>query len=256
MVVAKEIKKEKNTSPSKKNTAKNIAVYRMLIVAVAAVAAIFTLCSIRSDSATEYNFVFNVLPAMTGVCAVLLVAAVVYAVSAKKIFPAGTASHAVTPMMLVGTAAAALAVVLFYKQLSGTKLIIGLIVVALLYFVKYLYGGSFYLFSAYTALSAVVIELISVNSSAVVELIFRVLAIAAGAFVLVLALMAKTGKSNKLTTLLMKKEADAYPYMATSAVLVLAGVLAFVISSVAFYATLALLICYLVIAIIYTIKMM
>ena len=219
-------------------------------------ARIFAICSIRSDSQIEYGFVFNTLPALTGVCAVLLAAAIVYAAAAKKLFPNGIASHVVTPMMLVGATAVAFAVTLLYKQLSGTKIIVALIIIPLLYFVKYVYNKSFYRFSAYTALAAAVVELISVNSSAVVELIFRALTIVAGAIILVLALMAKAGKTNKLTAALMQKKADAVPYMATSAVLILAGALAFVFSGIAFYATIALLVCYLVIAIIYTLEMM
>ncbi|MBO5273577.1 MAG: hypothetical protein IJA85_12160 [Clostridia bacterium] len=235
---------------------------RMIVVLVAAAAALCGLFIIKRDamsgiSKTEVLFVVNVLPILTIVCGVLFAAALIYFIL-KRVKGISEADKLITSYSLLGMASVLFFVTLFYKSLTGIYAIAVVIAAALLYFVYCLYERDFFWCSLTAAFGSFLL-LAGRSVSPLISFGALALAIVLSIAVILLFLMMKKN-GGKLTVggkkrSIMKPGYQYTPILVLAAVVLAFAALTLITTTFVLYCILALLAVYLLIGIIYTVKM-
>lgn len=258
------IKNKENKKKSVKKTEKKsqVVLYRLLMVLALDILAIAFFISIKKEASRESFFVFDVLPVLTIVFAALSVVSIGY-YAFTKAKHVDISKYICTPAMISGIMLVSLAICLLYKSVSLQKIVVSLIIVNILYFIYYLYKRSFFIYSLLTAFSyLIIVTLGSVTYFSdkggfytALKVTAIVIALAAGAFVL-----AAKGKGGKISVgkreiSLCEDKFDLIAFAATIGLLVISVVISFFAAGFTSYMSIVLLMSFLVIAIIYTIKM-
>jgi len=257
-------KKTNKTSGIKTSPVKsNVVLYRLLVILALDIIAVASLISVKKDAARESFFVFDIIPVMTIAFAALAVLALVYCVIAK-VKSIDASSHTCTPAMLFSCMTVGLLICLMYKQMSQPKIIIGLIILTGLYFIYYLYSNSFYIYSLYTAIAYVLLAVVGgVNYFSRMDdgvytafkITAIVFAVAAAIFALVAKIKGGTINFGSVAVRVYEGKNDIIPVLVTTALLIAGVVVSFFSAGLIAYISMALLITFLVTAIVYTIKM-
>lgn len=235
---------------------------RMVIVLAAAAALLCGLFMIKRDamsgiSKTEVLFVVNVLPTLTIVCGVLFAAALAYFIR-NRVKGVSETSRLITSHTLLGMASLLFFLALFYKSLTGIYSIAVVIAAALLYFVYCLYERDFFWCSLTAAIGSFLL-LAGRSVSPLISICSRSLAILLSiALILFFSFLKKN--HGKLSIrgkkrCIMKSGYRYTPILVLAAIVLAFAVLTIITTSFVLYCILALLAVYLLIGIIYTVKM-
>ncbi len=235
----------------------------MLFFALAAVAVV-ALLLVNKNVPLYYReaaVILHVIPWLKIVSVIaLVVSAVFWFVSKKKnaeeanirIF--SNATWLALSAMLV-----AIAFSYEYFQIPGAVTVI--IAFLVLAFIESIYSKDFFAYSVYTCIGAILLYVCGRSNTVslfknVLKYGIKALAIVIPVLVIVLGVMLikNGGKIGNLS--LLKPGYKLYPFFVTSAVILASAVLSFIFSSLMIYAIIAVFAVYLIIAIVYTVKMM
>ncbi len=146
----------------------------------------------------------------------------------------------------------------YFRIPGAVTIIIAFLVLA---FIESIYSKDFFAYSVYTCIGAVLLYVCGkTNTVSVFKNILKygikALAIVIPVLVIVIGamLIKNGGKIGKLS--LLKPGYKLYPFFITSAVILASAVLSFIFSSLMIYAIIAVFAVYLIMAIVYTVKMM
>ena len=253
----------KTSGASAKPVKSNVVLYRLLVILALDIIAVASLISIKKDAATESFFVFDVIPVMIIVFGALAAAAVIYWI-VTKVKQINVSSHTCTPSMIFSCMAAGLLICLMYKQMSMQKIIIGIIILTGLYFIYYLYSSSFYIYSLYTAIAYVLLAVVggvnyfsgmSAGVFTAMKITAIVFALAAVSFALAAKVKGGTINFGSVSVRVYEGKKDIIPVLVTTGLLIAGAAVSFFAAGFIMYISMALLVTFLVTAIVYTIKM-
>ena len=244
----------KNVKEKKKAAlrAEDIKLYRLMVEFVLAVIMVFTLISLAK--ANQIFMALNVMPAVCVVTCVLFAAAAVYFIIKKRI-GADESDNIITSAGIFGNAAVLFFSAAHYYLFSDLEqLALSVVIISLLYFVYSIYGGSFYVYSLATAAGFLALSISMIDNSAIVPfaslliLVFAALSMIIPVDSIVYAVVG--GIKGKLGAKV------AVSLVISSLIILAAAVLNIFYAPAVIYATFALLACYLVTTVVYTVKIM
>lgn len=250
-------KKKKSAVKTEKKT--QTILFRLMMVLALDIIGVSLLKYIKDARGREEFFVYTALPKLTIIFAALSVLALGYFVFAK-IKKINTSKHTCTPLMILGTMLVCLFICMFYKNIQLQKIIITIFVMSLLYFVYYLYKRSFWIYSIYSAAAYMAMLLfgqftnirelnISIKIAAIIA------SVGIGILAAVIIVRGGAKKIGKGRVTLFEDKLDAVPFSVTSGLLLITAAVSFFTSAITGYMCIALFASFLIIAIVYTIKM-
>lgn len=256
-------RENKKVSAKKAEKKSQTVLYRLLMVLAFDIIGVASLISVKKEAGRESFFVFKVLPVLTWVLVGLSVLAAGYYVF-TKVKKINVSKYICTPLMLLGTIICGLLICVLYKSISLQKIVIMIIAVSLLYFIYYLYKHSFWLYAVYTAGAYLVLSLLGSATyfaavpelHTAVKITAVVIAVVAGIFVLTAKVKGGTISFGKTDINLYEDSFDVIPFSVTTGILLIASAVSFFTAILSIYMSALLLASFLVITIIYTIKMM
>jgi len=253
--------KRKDITPVQKKS--DTIANRMMVIFVASLVAIVSLLLVNKNFGKFVYKAFYEFPFVEIAGLLVLAAGIVFFVMRKKKGTDETYLTFTSTMALVGSAVICIFCLAFrYILINGV--VIGLVVVSILTFVFWLYNKDFFAYSLITAVSALCLAAIggvpgggilkTAATGALTVLAFLLPVLTAAAVIVVKKNGGKLILRGKKRTV-MPKDGSYYPFAVTAGVTLAAAVLSLFVPGAELYGNIALLASYLVIAIVYTVKM-
>lgn len=253
-------KKERKAEEQKLN---DVAVNRVMILFTLTVVGVVVLNILRNVvGKNEYIFVLNVLPFVQIGTALLVAAAAIWFYLCRKNNVDET-YRLFKSSYVLGTAITIFVPALLYKYTHVTGAIVIMVAALVLCYVYNFYPRDFYMYSILTAVGAVLMYAAGLGKAYLT--LFTIVKIAAGIVAIAvaiatLAVTLKVRKCNGKLEFFGKKISFGgsfkyYPFVIGAVILLLGTIVSFVAGAATVYALCAFFAAYLVIAIIYSIKM-
>jgi len=241
----------------------------MAVVMCIAVVVIVFLFAVNSVGSRQLNFATKVLPVLTPVMAGLTLLAGGFWVFHRFRKKADERGAVFNSAFFFTVSASLLGLCLVYNRVYRiTPMIIAIIAGTVLYCVYFLYDRLFFAYTAYAVYggivllgygSSILVDLLPIPQSVLLVVYTALTVIITIAAASVFALAAKNGGAVKLGKRKLNLSGDisrTYPFIINSGLILIGAVLAPVFPGTVNYTAAAVLISYLVIAIIQTVKMM
>ncbi len=239
--------KERELRRKEAQARETLLMYKFLFAAIAMIAGIMAVMTIRRNGAVTVGFLLNVQLPLTIVLGVLTIAAIVYHIMKRN---SDESMRVITSTSLVAVSFAAFCLCASYGYIDvlyDTWRIVAIIALAVLYFVYHIYDTVFFVVSAQCATGLFAVNLLSKASLPdalrIVVGIFAIAACVIGAYLLLKAMN---------NTSLIKD----YKLVIMSAIIIAGVLLSLFIPMITSYAIFALLAVYVIIAVICTIELM
>lgn len=237
---------------------------RMTVILIAATALIITMLLLkRNNNHFEAQFILYVLPFLRPVLGLAFVAALIYRTTIK-IKKTDDSMRFFGSAFMLGIASLLFGLSLIFTYVLVMGSVICLIGATLLYFINCFYQRDFFWFTVITAAGAMLfyigsLEASSVISKNIVKTAARYLSIILPVIFIIAVVLLKRwggyiirgGKRAKI----MKQEYNYYPFITSAAITLAGAVAARLFPGAVIYFMIILLIAYLLVAIIYTVKM-
>ena len=255
--------KRKSVEKSAKND--DLMVNRMMAIFAAALVYIVALLLLKKNgTSVETKFVLNVLPVLKAVTGLLSAAMVAFFLINRKRRVDESEWFFTTTHFVIFSFVLFLSAML-YGYIGNKGVVLGVVALLVAAFVYCFYQRDFFLYTLFTIVGALGLYAIrSGYSASIVKYIFIIiLKVAAFVLPIVTVIVVRIAQKNdgciKLfgKKHLLFKPRSLYPvFYIGAAVLLAAAVLSFFINAIALYTLIAFLALYLVIAIVYTVRMM
>lgn len=258
--------KKKNAAGVKsrsKRSVSDVVFSRIMTAFVAVVVGVFGILFANKKISIMARFITYVLPVLLVLSALAVVGAVVFYVKRGK-SDVDERKKLLTGANVLGAAIIFALSNLAYRLTFDEVTVVYILVSAfVLYFVWHSFGKDFFAYSALTSLSMILLHVGGVERGKTLGRIFEIgarsLVVVLGAAAIVLGLLLRSGKGtlklgSRSIRFFNENDGHVYPLIIGGALAVASGVAAFVVSSASVFAISALAIVYVVIAIIYVLR--
>jgi len=254
--------REKKLAREKKS---DIVLYRLMMAFILAMIGIFGMLSVKKSIDNEANFIMYVLPCLLVVSGIAFAAALIFFIMQRNRH-VDDSDKLINSSNMLGAAAVFFGCAVYYGlALEASHIVVALIAAIVLYFVYHIYSKDFFAYSGLTALCAGLVYMSVANNvyttiGTAVTFAEAVLAIVIAAAGVVFAIMLINGKGSITIGERKRKIFEGgfkiYPMFISAVLGAVGGALAIAMPAFAIYAVVAMLAAYLVIAVVYTVKLM